>query len=111
MSATYHYRGKLEKVSLPDETVGQATKRIDATGKLISHKDFIAIDGALYKVTKESIDPGNNLFRGFKTDDPGTTEFVVRYYSGGCSFNDAMAAVIKDSNKVVVEEADNDGEL
>ena len=111
MSATYHYKGTLEKVSLPDETVGQATKRIDEAGELTSHKDFIAVDGALYKVTKEPLDPKNNLFRGFKTDNPNITDFVVRYYNGGCSFNDAMTAVIKDCNKVVEEDPDNDEEL
>ena len=52
------------------------------------HKAVI-VDGIIYRVVKEDVDPDNGIFRAGKIND-NEIEFEVRYYNGGRGFNEAI---------------------
>ena len=59
------------------------------------HIDAVEIDGQIYTVEKEYADPDVDIFKSTKNDD-GTIDFEVKYYNGGCCFNEAIDAALSD---------------
>lgn len=84
MSETKHYKGKL----IP---TGKTLAEFDPNAADIydHYEDAVLIDGLVYTVEKQSIDPWGDLFKSNQTAD-GTIDFEVKYYNGGCGFNEAI---------------------
>lgn len=105
MSEVDYYKGKLIPVSvLIGESLEETCKRIIGNveledyydtyqEKLISDYDYyekyVIYNGILYSVEKKSLDPEESVFIASRNDD-GTINFEVRYYNGGCSFDEAV---------------------
>jgi hypothetical protein len=103
MSETVHYRGTLTEVDMFDnESLEDQCKRILGDIKLPSYyksyqemlldefyEGYIIDDNALYLVEKESYEPNEDIFCS-KGNEDGTISFEVRYYNGGCGFNEAI---------------------
>lgn len=105
MSETVHYKGILTEV-LPNEgeDIQDIAKRIldhhneevedyykDALECLMDrfYQGYVVIDDKIYEVLKKDIDPDKDLFNAFMHSD-GTIEFEVKYYDGGCGFDEAI---------------------
>ncbi len=84
MSETVHYKGEL----IP---TGKSLSEFDPEADDIfdHYYDAVEIDGQVYTVEKKEIDHDADVFKSVKNDD-GTIYFEVRYYNGGCSFNEAI---------------------
>lgn len=103
MSETVNYRGVLrEVVKFDGETIEDQCKRLLDNKELDSYcdsykemlldegyYDWVMYDNILYSVEKEDVDPYNDLFTASKNED-GTINFEVRYYNGGCGFEEAI---------------------
>ncbi len=103
MSETVHYRGTLTIVErLENETLEDQCKRILDGKELDSYNDsyqeqliddnyevYFIRDNTLYSVEKKSIDYDEDIFQLSEGED-GKLNFEVKYYNGGCSFNEAM---------------------
>jgi hypothetical protein len=62
-------------------------------------EDYVIVDNRLFGIIhKEIIDPDEDYFKGFKNPDKSIS-FDVRYYNGGCSFNEAIDEVLKEVEK------------
>ena len=104
MSETVHYKGKLKEIELlEDETFEMQCKRIlgveslggyDSYSERLSaaiyddlYKKYLLIDkNTLYEIVELSEhDPDKDKFL---IDDD--LSFEVKYYNGGCSFNEAI---------------------
>lgn len=108
MSETVHYKGVLPEVEKYDfETLEDQCKRLLKYKELpsfcntyaehledIYYQEFIVINNTLYRVEKDEVDPEYSIFRANK-NEYGEIEFEVRYYNGGCSFNEAISGAIK----------------
>jgi len=110
MSETVFYAGKIYPVELSE---GQTN--IEAAGILLKKRDikidscfndaleclldtfyqeFEIVNDVLYRVEIEtSEDDAGDIFRATKNDD-GSLSFVVQYYNGGCSLNEALEEAI-----------------
>ena len=103
MSETVHYRGTLTEVDMLDnETLEEQCKRLLGDTELLSYyksyqemlinefyQTYIINDNTLYLVEKENYEPNEDIFYS-KGNEDGTINFEVRYYNGGCSFNEAI---------------------
>jgi CRISPR/Cas system-associated protein Cas10 (large subunit of type III CRISPR-Cas system) len=89
MSETVHYKGKL----IP---TGKTLKEFDPNAHDISDhcEKAVDIDGLVYEVQKEYIDPYSDIFKSSKNDD-GTIDFEIKYYNGACCFYEAIDYALK----------------
>lgn len=89
MSETVHYKGKLTPT-------GKTLAEFDPEAEDIDDYYYkaVEIDGMVYTTAQEYIDPEEEILNASKNAD-GTIDFEVKYYNGGCSFNEAIAAAIK----------------
>jgi len=51
-------------------------------------------------IHEDSIDDYQDIYNASKNED-GTIDFLLRYYNGGCSFDEALTTAIKNMNKIV----------
>ena len=103
MSETVHYRGTLTVVErLKNETIEEQCKRILNGAELDIYNDsyqeqlmddnyekLVIRGGVLYSVEKKDIEQDQDIFTMTENEN-GTFDFEVRYYNGGCSFDEAM---------------------
>ncbi len=91
MSETVHYKGKLTPT-------GKTLAEFDPNAVDIydHYYDAVEIDGMVYAVEKTDIDPDYDIFNSTKNED-GTIDFEVKYYNGGCGFNEAIDEALKDT--------------
>ena len=106
MSETVYYKGKLKPVGfLIGEDLEARCKRMlkdldddeleyyyeSFKEQLLDkyYTQFILCNDILYSVEKKTLDPDDSFFTS-KLNDDGTVDFEVRYYNGGCSFNEAI---------------------
>lgn len=103
MSETVHYKGTLIQVErLENETLEEQCKRLLNNAELPSwcdsyqemlmdefYEKYIVHNGILYHVDKVDIDPDSDLFKA-SIGENGVINFEVRYYNGGCSFEEAI---------------------
>lgn len=103
MSETVHYKGVLKKIERYDtETLEDQCKRLLADKELPSYYDSyeeffsdehyhkaVVLDGSIYRVEREDVDLDEDIFRASKINNNEIT-FEVKYYNGGCSFNEAI---------------------
>lgn len=108
MSETVYFKGLLKMVEkMEGETLEAQCKRLLGDAELPSYfesyqeylldehdKEFVVKDDILYQVEKHKIDPDTDVFRANLNED-GNIEFDVRYYNGGCSFDDAIHEALK----------------
>lgn len=107
MSRVEHYSGTLKLVErLTDETIEDQCKRIlknveledyDSYEKMLlseTDDEYIVNQGVLYSVIRKELDPDESLFRISKGQN-GEITFEVKYYNGGCSFDEALEYAFK----------------
>ncbi|PLR99584.1 hypothetical protein [Bacillus sp. T33-2] len=108
MSETVHYKGVLKKVERhEDETLEEQCKRLLNNKDLPSYFDnyqeyfsdeyyykFTIQNGVIYSIEKEDVDPDIDIFNA-SVGDNGEINFEVRYYNGGCGFDEAIEEAIK----------------
>lgn len=105
MSETVYYKGILKPVDmLIGEGIEERCKRIIGNVELEDYYEsyqeklmddydyyekYVIHNGILYSVEKQNFDPEESIFIANRNDD-GTINFEVRYYNGGCSFDEAI---------------------
>jgi len=116
MSYYEHYRGTLTKVErLENESLEDQCKRLleekmlqevilpeyyDSYAEMLIdefYKEYYTYNGILYSMYRESIDSDGDIFNANEGEN-GTINFEVRYYNGGCGFNEAIEEAIKNIN-------------
>lgn len=107
MSETVHYRGTLVKLErFENESLEDQCKRLLNYQELPSYwdnyqeylldekyKEVTIQNGNVYMVTKEEIDPDYDIYKA-KENSNGDIEFEVRYYNGGCGFEEAIESAL-----------------
>lgn len=90
MSETVHYKGKL----IP---TGKTLAEFDSDADDIydHYEKAVEINEQIYLVEKADIDVDANIFESSENDD-GSIDFEVKYYNGGCGFNEAIDYALKN---------------
>ena len=99
MSEDVAYKGKLKPTGLTvDQTMADVTfpdyydrHDSDDVGEFFSDHFYnikVVIGGLVFDVEKEDL-PDSEIFTSTKNDD-GSYDFVVKYYNGGMSFDEAI---------------------
>lgn len=100
MSETEHIKGKLIPT---DKTVADFVGDVTLKKWHSDINDYfrdeyddkaIEIDGKVYVVESEHIEPWDDIFRSKKNVD-GTIDFEVKYYNGGCGFDEAIREALE----------------
>ena len=60
---------------------------------------FLNKNYAYVIISEDDIDDYADIFNASKNED-GTIDFLLRYYNGGCSFNEALTTAINKMNKI-----------
>jgi hypothetical protein len=60
------------------------------------YQKYVIIDEIVYYVQKEDVDTESDIFKATKNPD-GNFEFEVRYYNGGCGFEEAIEEALKNT--------------
>lgn len=108
MSSVVHYKGTLKLIEKKDnETLEEFFNRViegpvdtwcyESLTEYVTYEmqDTYYIKGNdVYAVTREEMDPDNEFFFGTVRED-GTIEYNVRYYNGGCSFDEALTDTLE----------------
>jgi len=99
MSETVHYKGTLKMcIKRHNETLEEQCKRIirednDSYKEMLLgefYQEYIVYDDILYLVAeKKNIEPDGDIFIMNENMD-GSLAFEVRYYNGGCGFDEAI---------------------
>ncbi|APR02564.1 TPA: hypothetical protein ACXDAY_002133 [Clostridium botulinum] len=106
MSKTVQYIGKLTELRrLDNETLEQQCEKVCKENNLYELPDFYYTwaecltselykryyinNNSLYVIESEQIDPEYDIFNASMNDNE-EIEFEVKYYNGGCSFNEAL---------------------
>jgi hypothetical protein len=111
LSETVHYKGVLKKVERYEgETLEEQCKRLMGNKELPSYfdsyeeylvdenyKKITIQNGVVYRVEKEDVDPDSDIFKA-NINDKGEIEFEVRYYNGGCGFDEAIEEAVNRIN-------------
>lgn len=109
MSEEVHYKGTLTKVvKLEGEIIEDQCKRLLDNKELESYYDsyeeklldqgyydYIVREDTLYSVEKQDINPYEDVFIANKNQD-GTISFELKYYNGGCGFNEAIEYALEN---------------
>lgn len=109
MSETVHYKGIANLVDIPDgKTLVQVAEDIlkekDPLYELPANYDndleyltytyyeeyfYHPTGNALYRITKNSIDPYDDIIKATRRDN-GEIEYELRYYNGGAGFEECL---------------------
>lgn len=107
MSETVFYTGTLTRVTQPkDASIEEQAKHILVTKGVTERDSYNATwlnqlmddgygeyvqldDGFLYLVERQKKSSDGDIFQAKKNED-GSISFTVKYYNGGCSFNEAI---------------------
>ena len=109
MSETVHYRGTLTEVDMLDnETLEEQCKRLLGDTELLSYyksyqemlldqfyEIYIIYDDTLYLVEKRNYEPDGDIFWS-KGNEDRSISFEVKYYNGGCGFNEAIEEALEN---------------
>ena len=117
MSEIVHYKGKLIEIKVrPSVSLQDIAKQIiDERGiewsdyYLEYHKydhifvlcdtlrdEYVYVNDRLYKFTKDYLDLDNDIYESELNDD-GSIDYEVKYYNGGCSFEEAIYNALDNS--------------
>lgn len=116
MSETVHYRGEIVKLydtlmpldkqlQLELNKVGSDFKVCNDFGWLGNNyrealeelqeiDDYFLYKNNLYAVSRKKLDPYNDIMSAHKIDED-TIGFEVKYYNGGCCFEEALEAALE----------------
>ena len=108
MSETVHYKGTLTALErLDGETLEEQCKRLLGGKPLPSffnnyeeflldenYKTMTVQNGTLYEVAKITLDADDDIFNAHLRAD-GKIDFEVRYYNGGCGFDEAITEALE----------------
>lgn len=111
MSETVHYRGTLKQaIKLEGENLEEQCKRIlkvkalkayaDSYEEMLLdkfYKEYVVRDNILYIVDKREIDTDEDIF-SMHEDENGVLNFEVKYYNGGCSFDEAIEEAFENKS-------------
>lgn len=112
MSEVVHYKGTLKEIkSNKGETLEELCKRM-MEGKTLPkycdtyreyledvyYLEMVIQEGRLYKVEKEEVSLYGEIYESNENED-GDIEFEVKYYNGGCSFEEAIGTAIEKGNR------------
>ena len=62
------------------------------------YKEYALVNGVLYKLEEEEIDSYDDIYYAKKNSD-GSINYVLRYYNGGCGFDEAFEDAINGLDK------------
>ena len=62
------------------------------------YKEYAQVDGVLYKLEEEEVDPYDDITYAKKNPD-GSINYVLRYYNGGCGFDEVFEEAINSLDK------------
>lgn len=111
MSETVHYRGKLiyQEKNSPTDTLEEQCKRLlngekkpyyDTFTEAVQdtqYQQYVIQGDKLYKVTEfRDIEEYEDIFSAKKINGKDF-EFEVKYYNGGCGFDEAIEYALKDA--------------
>lgn len=91
MSETEHRKGTLKPTG---KTLKQYAPLADDVLDL--DESAVEIDGLVYEVEEVKIDPYDDIFESSKNED-GSINFEVKYYNGGCGFNEAIVYALDNA--------------
>jgi len=108
MSRTEHLVGKLKPVKHGHDVEAVCKEILDNANvdkeeyydsyqeKLADWSDggYLVINGLVYQVEVNKQDPDTDIAKA-KNNEDGTVDFEVRYYNGGCSFQEAVESALK----------------
>lgn len=86
MSDTEHYTGKLTPTG---KTLSEFAPDAEDIYDRDLYENVVEIEGLIYTVEKSAVCQDGDIFTSSKNSD-GTINFEVKYYSGGCGFNEAI---------------------
>jgi len=114
MSYWEHYKGNLTKVErLENESLEEQCKRLlegkmsrevilpdyyDSYAEMLIdefYEEYYVYNGILYLMYREFIDSEGDIFNA-NEEENGTINFEVRYWNGGCGFNEAIERAVKN---------------
>jgi hypothetical protein len=109
MSEVVHYRGTLTKFEkLENETLEEQCRWIAENREMPDYfdsyieffedeyyKEFVIVHGDIYCVSKQRIDVDEDIFSSKRVNN-SVIEFEVKYYNGGCGFNEAIDEALKN---------------
>jgi len=114
MSYYEHYRGNLNKVErLENESLEYQCKRLleeemsrevflpdyyDSYGEMLVNEfygEYYVYNGILYSMYREFIDSDGDIFNANEGEN-GAINFEVRYWNGGCGFNEAIKRAVEN---------------
>lgn len=112
MSETVHYKGVLKKVErFKEENLEAQCKRllgnIELPSYFNSYEEFLLDNyyktmtiqnDEVYEVEKIEVDAESGIFNSSLKEN-GDIAFEVRYYNGGCGFDEAIEAAMKNIDK------------
>ena len=105
MSETVFYTGKVKKLGLSDlswaekkmvlKSRGFDVDKCDDEDDLYDVENLAVINEDIYEVIeKNGVDDVDDIFIA-KKDESGVICFSVKYYNGGCGFEDALETAIE----------------
>jgi hypothetical protein len=101
MSDYEHIKGKLKPTNKTVETyVADDTipSYYDSPQEYFNdeyYRKAYVIDGMVYAIESEELDPSDSIFRASKNND-GSIDFELRYYNGGCCMNEALENALEN---------------
>jgi len=114
MSYWEHYKGTLTKVErLENESLEEQCKKLleekmlqevilpdyyDSYAEMLLdefYNEYYVYNDMLYSMCRESIDSDGDIFNANEEENE-TINFEVRYYNGGCGFNEAIERAVKN---------------
>lgn len=102
MSETEHYKGKLIPTGKTlEEFLEGKNMPSFYTDKMEYFEDeystkFYCIENLIYEVESEIYEDCDSIFESHKNKD-GTINFDIKYYNGGCGFNEALHEAINNN--------------
>ena len=111
MSEMVHYTGKLIKIHMKESLENMCKQILKKDGKEKSkfvdswqeafeneyhYKEYVIINNNIFKVEISENDLINeDIYKASKSEN-GDIEFEVKYYNGGCSFDEALKEAMKE---------------
>jgi hypothetical protein len=110
MSETEHFKGKLIKVELEESLEKTCEKILNEHGvkdngyfesiillfeDFFYTKEYAIVDDVLYKLNFKRIEDEESIFTSEQNED-GSIDFEVKYYNGGCGFNEALEEALEN---------------
>jgi len=101
MSEVEHIRGKLRPTGKTiEEYVGDIElsypySTIDEYFRENFYRVATEVEGLVYTIVSENIEPYGDIFNSIKGED-GSYTFEIKYYNGGCGFEEALEEALEN---------------